>query len=356
MPMFISRRCRIGPFTTITGVAPQVVDMMPWMLNVSVQTASSAAITTGRYSGLHPAITALTATFSTVTGARFGGTIATTSRGSRRVPVSIHITRSGVGGTTGKPSVNPRSNMNSKTSSASPSSIRRAVSLSPRAFASSRSAIPGSTDLDPHPGRDSGYESQSRAGDCLPDSRDNSANISRQSSRPKPTKRRCSWPCASARMIVGTVSRSYSKETLSAESSSIGAVSAYRSTSFALPAASWPTAHTSTDAPNARCAASISGIVNPQVGQSSLTKQSRAPFADGNDRAVPLASRNSNAGNESAGESFIPAPPQSRWTRAASGIDSAWANRTRPRRLSAPCPRRRRQSAPRRRSAGSRCS
>jgi hypothetical protein len=164
------------------------------MLNVSVQTASSAAITTGKYSGLHPAITALTATFSTVTGARLGGTIATTSRGSRRVPVSIHITRSGVGGTTGNPSVSPRSNMNSNTSSASPNSIRRAVIFSPRASASRRSAIPGSTDLEPHPGRDSGYEFQSIGGAATPDCRASSANISRQSSRPKPTKRRVSCP------------------------------------------------------------------------------------------------------------------------------------------------------------------
>ena len=83
---------------------------------------SAAAITTGRYSGLHPAMTALAAIFSMVAGPMFGGSAAITSRGSRLVPVSMRLTRSGVGGITGKPSVRPRSNMNSN-SSWSPISI-----------------------------------------------------------------------------------------------------------------------------------------------------------------------------------------------------------------------------------------
>jgi len=37
-----------------------------------VQLASTAATTTGKYSGLHPAITAVMAIFSSVTGAYFG--------------------------------------------------------------------------------------------------------------------------------------------------------------------------------------------------------------------------------------------------------------------------------------------
>ena len=84
-----------------------VVALTPCMLNSSVQTASRAAITTGRYSGRHPAITALMATFSTVAGAMLGGTMATMSCGSRVVPASIRITRSGVGGTRGRPSLKP---------------------------------------------------------------------------------------------------------------------------------------------------------------------------------------------------------------------------------------------------------
>src|SRR4029453_3794756 len=79
------------------------------MLNRSVHAASTAVITTGRYSGLHPASTALMATFSTVHSTRSGGTTATTSSGARVVPVSMRATRSGVGGTTGRPSPQPRS-------------------------------------------------------------------------------------------------------------------------------------------------------------------------------------------------------------------------------------------------------
>jgi hypothetical protein len=79
------------------------------MLNVSVQAARAAVRTTGRCSGRHPAITALIAIFSTVAGTRSGGITATTSSGARRVPSSMRRTRAAVGGTTGSPSVQPRS-------------------------------------------------------------------------------------------------------------------------------------------------------------------------------------------------------------------------------------------------------
>src|SRR5262247_326602 len=108
MPEFMPIARRIGPLTTITGPTLIVVASTPWMLKASVQAASTAAITTGRYSGLQPAITALIATFSTVQGARSGGTTATTSSAARVVPSSIASTRSGVGGTSGSPSLQPR--------------------------------------------------------------------------------------------------------------------------------------------------------------------------------------------------------------------------------------------------------
>src|SRR6516165_7643542 len=97
-PEFIPMARRIGPLTTITGPTDQVVASTPWMLNWSVQAASTAASTTGRYSGRHPAITALIATFSTVAGTRFGGTTATTSSGGRPVASSAASTRASVGG------------------------------------------------------------------------------------------------------------------------------------------------------------------------------------------------------------------------------------------------------------------
>ena len=79
--------------------------------------ASTAVNTTGKYSGLHPAITALMATFSTVHSTKSGGTTAITSSGARFVPCSMRYTRSCVGGTTGNPSDHPRSKQASISSS-----------------------------------------------------------------------------------------------------------------------------------------------------------------------------------------------------------------------------------------------
>ena len=72
IPEFIPMARATGPLTTRTGPTNQVVASTPCMLNSSVHTASTAASTTGRYSGRHPAMTALIATFSTVAGARVG--------------------------------------------------------------------------------------------------------------------------------------------------------------------------------------------------------------------------------------------------------------------------------------------
>ena len=140
-PEFMPMARVIGPFTTITGPENQVVASRPCMLNVSVHAASTAAITTGRYSGRQPAITALMATFSNVHSTRLGGTIATRSSAARVVPVSMRSTRSGVGGTTGSPSVQPRSNIASASSSAAPRSTRR--DRRPSAAASAVSALTG---------------------------------------------------------------------------------------------------------------------------------------------------------------------------------------------------------------------
>jgi hypothetical protein len=77
------------------------------------------------YSGLQPAITALIATFSTVQDARLGGISPTTSSGLRSVPPSMRRMRSSVGGTTGRPSVQPRSKQASIGSSQLPTAISR---------------------------------------------------------------------------------------------------------------------------------------------------------------------------------------------------------------------------------------
>ena len=50
-PLFIPMARRIGPFTMSTGPTGIVVASTPWMLNSLLQVASTAASTTGRYSG-----------------------------------------------------------------------------------------------------------------------------------------------------------------------------------------------------------------------------------------------------------------------------------------------------------------
>src|SRR5437867_6049059 len=59
------------------------------------------------YSGLQPAMTAFTATFSAVMATDRCAMKATCFAGSRRAASSIALTRSGVGGITGRPSVQP---------------------------------------------------------------------------------------------------------------------------------------------------------------------------------------------------------------------------------------------------------
>ncbi len=84
---------------------------------------------TGKCSGSAPAITAFTATFSTVDSQNsipiVGRIFPTTSPGARLVPASIHSTRSSVGKTIGKKSVQLLSRNNRcKLSSLSGSSSR----------------------------------------------------------------------------------------------------------------------------------------------------------------------------------------------------------------------------------------
>src|SRR5215510_12470313 len=82
---------------------------MPW----------TAATTTAMYSGRQPAMTALIATFSAVTDTDRFVMKASSCFGSRRAAASIMVTRSSVGGTTGKPSVQPCWKQNSLASTSS---------------------------------------------------------------------------------------------------------------------------------------------------------------------------------------------------------------------------------------------
>ena len=61
------RRSRIGPLTMTIKAAPPVLVAGPWSMKEESPIACRAAPTTGKYSGRHPAITALIAALSAVT-------------------------------------------------------------------------------------------------------------------------------------------------------------------------------------------------------------------------------------------------------------------------------------------------
>ena len=99
----------MGPLTIRSGVTGCVVAWTASRLNGGCDTASTAASSTGKYSGRQPAMTALMASFSIVASPWRGGRMATTSRGSRVVCRRNSATRPSVGGMIGRPSVHPRS-------------------------------------------------------------------------------------------------------------------------------------------------------------------------------------------------------------------------------------------------------
>ena len=207
--------------------------------------ASTAAITTGRYSGLQPASTALMATFSTVTGTRFGGTSPSTSAESRAVPSSMRATRSGVGGTTGRPSLQPRSKSASWMSSSCPRVTRRAARRSAR----SRSLWGGVTDREAQPGR--------RAGSSAP--RAGSLRMLCQAARSQPSQRATSSSPEKA-MRAGTISTPRSKEAFSV-------TSCWTPDTAGKAGSSW--LQSATASRGAR--ASSTGAMSWQVGQSAFT-------------------------------------------------------------------------------------
>src|SRR5215467_10083456 len=100
MPQFMPISSRIGPFTTARLVIEVVLE------HLAVSPVEANARITGKYSGLAPAITAFTATFSTVysqnSRKEVGRMQPTTLLGAWLVPLSIAATRSSVGSTTGK--------------------------------------------------------------------------------------------------------------------------------------------------------------------------------------------------------------------------------------------------------------
>ena len=108
-PAFMPMLLRIGPFTTSSGLAMCVVACTPFRLKRVSHSASIAASTTGAYSGRQPAITMLIASTSRVRLPQRGGTRASRRPGSPPSAATAAAIFSGVGGTSGRPSEQPRS-------------------------------------------------------------------------------------------------------------------------------------------------------------------------------------------------------------------------------------------------------
>ena len=107
-PPLMPRSLRTGPFTTIRIAQPPVLAVAPWSRNGSRSIAVNAATTTGKCIGRQPAITALTASFSALIARWRTGSTPMSWPGGMPTHSRHACTAAGVGGTTGRPSVQPR--------------------------------------------------------------------------------------------------------------------------------------------------------------------------------------------------------------------------------------------------------
>ena len=98
----------IGPLTTTSTAQPPVLAVAPCSRKGSCNIAVKAVTTTGKCIGRQPAITALIASFSAVTARARTGSTPTRWSGTRPAHSRQASTASSVGGTTGRPSVQPR--------------------------------------------------------------------------------------------------------------------------------------------------------------------------------------------------------------------------------------------------------
>ena len=154
IPEFIPMARPTGPLTTRTGPTNQVVASTPCMLNSSVHTASTAARTTGRYSGRHPAMTALIATFSTVTGARLGERSPPPRRALGRCRPAWPGPGVSVGGTTGSRRSSPGPTWPPARPPARPGApAGTGAQPGPEAHVQRARLSPGSRCREPQPGR-----------------------------------------------------------------------------------------------------------------------------------------------------------------------------------------------------------
>ena len=181
---------RIGPFTITTGPTGIVVASTPWMLNSSVHAASTA----GQH---HREVLGLAAGHHRVDGDLLDGALDEVGRDDRddlvgRAGRALEHARAPWprwARTTGRPSVQPRANRASASSSRSASSTRRLRRTEPLKRTRSSSTRLGSTDSDPQPGRNSGRSAPrpatpltaSHCGRCQPTVRSTSRAVDHRS-------------------------------------------------------------------------------------------------------------------------------------------------------------------------------
>ncbi|MEU3557116.1 hypothetical protein [Streptomyces fragilis] len=114
-----------GPWTTTISVHGWVVVREPYRLKSGCRIATTATSSTGTYAGRQPAITALAASPRRVSSAPRGATGPSKASGCRVAAARKRSTRSGVGTTTGRPSVHPRPCSCSEAASSSRAPPRR---------------------------------------------------------------------------------------------------------------------------------------------------------------------------------------------------------------------------------------
>ena len=98
---------RIGPFSTISTAQPPVEEVAPCSRNSGCSMAAKAVSTAGKCIGRQPAMTALIASFSAVIGMARTGSMPSNWSGGVIAQSRQACTASGVGGTIGRPSVQP---------------------------------------------------------------------------------------------------------------------------------------------------------------------------------------------------------------------------------------------------------
>ena len=107
MPELMSIAWRTGPLISRNGVIALVLTCIGSSGNPGSSSPSIAAMITGMYSGLHPAMIALTAMASIVASPLRGGMMPITSSAARPVAAMNASTSSSVAGRIGSPSVQP---------------------------------------------------------------------------------------------------------------------------------------------------------------------------------------------------------------------------------------------------------